>query len=29
MSFNGPMRGELHNSEIFYALAEAQILIEA
>ena len=28
-SFNGSMRDELLNGEIFYTLAEAQILIEA
>lgn len=28
-SFNGSLRDELHNGEIFYSLAEAQILIEA
>lgn len=28
-SFNGPLRDELLNGEIFYSLAEARVLIEA
>jgi transposase InsO family protein len=28
-SFNGPLRDELLNGEIFYSLAEAKVLIEA